>query len=335
DDSRTLRVATDRDRTGTVPILPAAGAGRRRCARLEQMRFTGHERDLWNTTSSNDDLDYMHARHYNPQLGRFLQIDPLAGSVSAPQSLNRYAYVLGNPLSYTDPTGMNQNSEMHCRQFPSNSNGDWYEEGWECWTVTGAPTPSPGEGPFDPNNGPGTPTGSPNPAPPTGGPEDPPEDPPIDCDDIPTIPTSSKDGNLAYADVYSNSLSVASTRRAYPPGLGTLAAMVKVATASVPWARWNTKLNQKGDVAVAAERYGNFMLGANLAASGAPRGLALRAGGIVNVIEAVGNWSFTDYSIAVAGLAGLGPRGRIFGEDTVRDFGNVQAGYDWYKRCAQ
>lgn len=71
----------------------------------EQMRFTGHERDLWNTTSANDDLDYMHARHYNPQLGRFLQIDPLAGSVRAPQTLNRYAYVSGNPLSRIDPRG--------------------------------------------------------------------------------------------------------------------------------------------------------------------------------------------------------------------------------------
>ena len=48
------------------------------------MRFTGHERDLCNTASSNDDLDYMHARHFDSQLGRFLQIDPLAGSVSAP-----------------------------------------------------------------------------------------------------------------------------------------------------------------------------------------------------------------------------------------------------------
>src|SRR5690606_1854351 len=76
----------------------------------EQMRFTGHERDLWNTASTNDDLDYMHARHYNPQLGRFLQIDPLAGSVRRPQTLNRYAYVSGNPLTRTDPTGLNPNS---------------------------------------------------------------------------------------------------------------------------------------------------------------------------------------------------------------------------------
>jgi len=72
----------------------------------ERIKYTGHERDLWNTSSSADDLDYMHARHYNPQIARFLQIDPLTGTPGAPQSLNRYAYVLGNPLRWTDPTGL-------------------------------------------------------------------------------------------------------------------------------------------------------------------------------------------------------------------------------------
>ena len=72
----------------------------------ERLKFTGQERDTWNTSSTADDLDYFHARHYNPQLGRFLQMDPLLGSVNRPQSLNRYAYVLGNPLSFTDPFGL-------------------------------------------------------------------------------------------------------------------------------------------------------------------------------------------------------------------------------------
>jgi hypothetical protein len=48
----------------------------------------------------------MHARHYNPQIGRFLQVDPLAGVLSRPQSLNRYSYVLGNPVSLVDPKGL-------------------------------------------------------------------------------------------------------------------------------------------------------------------------------------------------------------------------------------
>ena len=61
--------------------------------------FTGHERDF--STGS----DYMHARHYNSQLGRFTSLDPVKGTASRPQSLNRYAYVSGNPLNATDPTG--------------------------------------------------------------------------------------------------------------------------------------------------------------------------------------------------------------------------------------
>jgi hypothetical protein len=32
--------------------------------------------------------------------------DPLGGNIGDPQSLNRYAYVRNNPLSFTDPTGM-------------------------------------------------------------------------------------------------------------------------------------------------------------------------------------------------------------------------------------
>jgi RHS repeat-associated protein len=44
-------------------------------------------------------------RNYQPQFGNFLQQDSVTGSISDPQSLNRYSYVSNNPLSYTDPTG--------------------------------------------------------------------------------------------------------------------------------------------------------------------------------------------------------------------------------------
>jgi RHS repeat-associated protein len=72
----------------------------------ERMKFTGHERDLANMAGDGDDLDYMHARHYSMITGRFLSLDPVAGSLRRPQSWNRYAYVMNGPLSYRDPYGL-------------------------------------------------------------------------------------------------------------------------------------------------------------------------------------------------------------------------------------
>jgi len=69
-------------------------------------KFTGHERDAYDPSSTADDLDYMHARFANPATGRFLSVDPLAGGIGRPQSLNRFAYVGGNPVSAVDPTGL-------------------------------------------------------------------------------------------------------------------------------------------------------------------------------------------------------------------------------------
>jgi RHS repeat-associated protein len=69
------------------------------------MKFTGHERDTLGTCSQTDDLDYMHARFYNPTVGRFLSPDPLRGNPAQPLSWNLYSYALGNPVNLTDPRG--------------------------------------------------------------------------------------------------------------------------------------------------------------------------------------------------------------------------------------
>lgn len=92
-------------------------------------RFTGYERD------SESGLDYAFARYYNSGLGLFVSVDPApvrssrslipgpevasahpdatlqqarrAGScTSDPQILNRFAYVVNDPLALTDPSGV-------------------------------------------------------------------------------------------------------------------------------------------------------------------------------------------------------------------------------------
>src|SRR2546425_5263693 len=51
-------------------------------------------------------LDPTLFRTYSSGQGRWLSPDPIGGDISNPQSLNRYAYVLNNPASFTDPLGL-------------------------------------------------------------------------------------------------------------------------------------------------------------------------------------------------------------------------------------
>jgi RHS repeat-associated protein len=61
--------------------------------------FTGHEHlDLF-------DLVNMNGRIYDPVIGRFLSADPYSQMPEHTQGLNRYSYVMNNPLSFTDPSG--------------------------------------------------------------------------------------------------------------------------------------------------------------------------------------------------------------------------------------
>ncbi len=50
-------------------------------------------------------LVYLRARQYDPDLGRFVSADPVLGSLSRPQTQDRYAYVANNPLRYRDSSG--------------------------------------------------------------------------------------------------------------------------------------------------------------------------------------------------------------------------------------
>jgi len=66
-----------------------------------ETRFASlHRRD------SESNLDPTHFRMFSSDEGRWLSPDPLAGNILNPQSLNRYAYVMNNPTSFTDPLGL-------------------------------------------------------------------------------------------------------------------------------------------------------------------------------------------------------------------------------------
>ncbi|MEE8573881.1 MAG: RHS repeat-associated core domain-containing protein, partial [Thermodesulfobacteriota bacterium] len=62
-------------------------------------KFTDQELDL------ETGLYYYGARYYDPVLARFISADTIVPEPLNPQALNRYSYVLNNPLIYIDPTG--------------------------------------------------------------------------------------------------------------------------------------------------------------------------------------------------------------------------------------
>lgn len=53
----------------------------------------------------------MRARYYNPEVKRFVNRDVIRGSIAEGQTLNRYAYVNGNPISYIDPFGLSRDGD--------------------------------------------------------------------------------------------------------------------------------------------------------------------------------------------------------------------------------
>lgn len=76
--------------------------------------FPGKERD------AETGLDYFGFRYYSGAQGRFTSPDPLlnSGRPWLPQSWNRYAYTLNNPLRYTDPLGLYE-WDKKCKQGDS------------------------------------------------------------------------------------------------------------------------------------------------------------------------------------------------------------------------
>ncbi|MCE7032881.1 RHS repeat-associated core domain-containing protein [Lysobacter sp. GX 14042] len=50
-------------------------------------------------------LTYMQQRYYDPQIGRFLSVDPVTAGSNTGANFNRYWYANNNPYRFTDPDG--------------------------------------------------------------------------------------------------------------------------------------------------------------------------------------------------------------------------------------
>ena len=61
--------------------------------------YTGHVMD------SQSGLTYMQQRYYDPQIGRFLSVDPVQANAGMGSMFNRYWYASNSPYRFTDPDG--------------------------------------------------------------------------------------------------------------------------------------------------------------------------------------------------------------------------------------
>jgi RHS repeat-associated protein len=95
---------------GEIPVTPGDA---------NHYKFTGQERD------AETGNDYFEARHYSSGIGRFMSPDDGTGqSLANPQSLNRYSYVFGNPLSFVDPTGHSTQTALNGDVLVAYNDGD-------------------------------------------------------------------------------------------------------------------------------------------------------------------------------------------------------------------
>jgi RHS repeat-associated protein len=115
------------DASGNILVAESFGVfGARRAANWSGLPsasdvavITANTRDGYTGQEHLDNLNLIHmnGRIYDPRIGRFISADPYVPEPFSGQSLNRYAYVFNNPLSFIDPSGFDP--ETPCMVGPS------------------------------------------------------------------------------------------------------------------------------------------------------------------------------------------------------------------------
>ena len=86
-------------------------------------------------TNPNTGLEYLRARYYNAEEGRFFQEDTYLGDITDPLTLNRYAYVKNSPLNYVDPSGHEPIGEEFLKPQKPSSEEIAEETGLNDWLI--------------------------------------------------------------------------------------------------------------------------------------------------------------------------------------------------------
>jgi len=120
----------------------------------DQVKFATYTRD------SATLLDYADQRYYSNQFGRFMSPDPYKGNGGGPgdptnpQSWNRYAYVLSDPINFKDPTGRFECGDDEdfedCNDGGGGGGGGFCGIGFHFDAVMGDCEPNGGPPPSDP-----------------------------------------------------------------------------------------------------------------------------------------------------------------------------------------
>src|SRR5713226_4416638 len=104
--SQQLSTSASNGRSELPLFSLAADSSLTTCSRADAGAWTNYPFLTRKERDNETGLDYFGARYYSSVQGRFTSVDIAGPDLINPQSLNKYAYTLNNPLRYVDPKGL-------------------------------------------------------------------------------------------------------------------------------------------------------------------------------------------------------------------------------------